>query len=238
MQLYLKDTFPGFAPAKIMGSTTQETIEERKKAIVTFLNFVLKNSVLCKARVFQAFFDVGLGLIVTRVLGRQGKVAGRLAFWTSGALQGGGGSDRRSIFGPGEARRNRPRLTLASRECKYHKLYTVDRSLSIGSYRFILTAERCLIACNVQMTTEVIYQDLNPDNNEGPLEIESVCVNCKENVRSRPETWSLSGDHQASLYSDPLLQASHPDVLLLRPLRLQEQRAPERRTGAGQSGFI
>ncbi|KAI6227495.1 PX domain protein [Aphelenchoides fujianensis] len=56
-QLYLKDTFPRFAETKLFGSTSAETIEERKKAIVEFLNFVLRNDVLCKARVFQAFID-------------------------------------------------------------------------------------------------------------------------------------------------------------------------------------
>ncbi|CAD5224777.1 unnamed protein product [Bursaphelenchus okinawaensis] len=56
-QLYLKDVFPQFAPTKLMGSNTSETIEERKTAIVNFLNFVLRSTVLCKARVFQAFID-------------------------------------------------------------------------------------------------------------------------------------------------------------------------------------
>jgi hypothetical protein len=57
-QLYLKDNFPGFADTKIFGSTDKDTIEERKNSIIGFLNFVLKNDVLCKARVFQSFIDV------------------------------------------------------------------------------------------------------------------------------------------------------------------------------------
>jgi hypothetical protein len=57
-QLYLKDIFPPFSETKIFGSTDKTTIEERKQAIINFLNFVLKNDVLCKARVFQAFIEV------------------------------------------------------------------------------------------------------------------------------------------------------------------------------------
>lgn len=62
-QLYLKDNFPTFANTKLFGSTDKETIEERKNAITVFLNFVLKNDVLCKARVFQSFVDVSSTLI-------------------------------------------------------------------------------------------------------------------------------------------------------------------------------
>ncbi|KAI6189976.1 PX domain protein [Aphelenchoides bicaudatus] len=58
-QLYLKDSFPSFAETKLFGSTDKETIEERKDAILAFLNFILKNDVLCKARVFQTFIDTG-----------------------------------------------------------------------------------------------------------------------------------------------------------------------------------
>ncbi|CAD5231755.1 unnamed protein product [Bursaphelenchus xylophilus] len=56
-QLYLKDNVPLFAPTKLVGSNTPETIEERKTAITNFLNFVLRSTVLCKARVFQTFID-------------------------------------------------------------------------------------------------------------------------------------------------------------------------------------
>ncbi|KAI6213478.1 hypothetical protein M3Y94_00155500 [Aphelenchoides besseyi] len=42
---------------KLFGSTAAETIEERKRTIVQFPNFVLRNDVLCKARIFQTFVD-------------------------------------------------------------------------------------------------------------------------------------------------------------------------------------
>ncbi|KAI1720809.1 PX domain-containing protein [Ditylenchus destructor] len=57
-QLYLKDTFPTFVEAKFFGSSSPETISERRRAIETFLNFVLKSDVLCKARSFQTFIEV------------------------------------------------------------------------------------------------------------------------------------------------------------------------------------
>lgn len=37
----------------------------------------------------------------------------------------------------------------------------------------------------VEMTTEVIYKELNADDdNLAPMEIESMCMNCHENVSS------------------------------------------------------
>uniref|UniRef100_A0A915CUY7 PX domain-containing protein n=1 Tax=Ditylenchus dipsaci TaxID=166011 RepID=A0A915CUY7_9BILA len=56
-QLHLKDTFPNFVEAKLFGSASQEAIQERRRAIDTFLNFVLKNEVMCKTRVFQTFIE-------------------------------------------------------------------------------------------------------------------------------------------------------------------------------------
>ncbi|KAI6186538.1 PX domain protein [Aphelenchoides besseyi] len=56
-QLYLKDKIPEMSSPKLFGSTAAETIEERKRTIVQFLNFVLRNDVLCKARIFQSFVD-------------------------------------------------------------------------------------------------------------------------------------------------------------------------------------
>ncbi|KAH7696161.1 PX domain-containing protein [Aphelenchoides avenae] len=57
-QLYLKDTVPNFAEAKLFGTTAPETIAERRRAITNFMSFVVKNEVLCKARVFQNFIEI------------------------------------------------------------------------------------------------------------------------------------------------------------------------------------
>lgn len=59
-QLYLKGTFPNFVDARLFGTTAPETIAERRRAIESFLNFVLDSDVLRKARVFQAFIEVGV----------------------------------------------------------------------------------------------------------------------------------------------------------------------------------
>lgn len=57
-QLYLKDTFPSFAEAHFFGTNTPEAIEERRHSIENLLNFVFKNEVLCKTRIFQTFVEV------------------------------------------------------------------------------------------------------------------------------------------------------------------------------------
>jgi len=56
-QLYLKGTFPNFAEPRFFGSTSSDTIAERKNAIVEFLKFVLSNEVLCKSRTLQQFLE-------------------------------------------------------------------------------------------------------------------------------------------------------------------------------------
>ncbi|KAI6186524.1 hypothetical protein M3Y98_00141900 [Aphelenchoides besseyi] len=53
----LHDRITAISSPKLFGSTAAETIEERKRTIVQFLNFVLRNDVLCKARIFQSFVD-------------------------------------------------------------------------------------------------------------------------------------------------------------------------------------
>jgi hypothetical protein len=59
-QLYLRGIFPEFAKAKVFGKYEPETIAERISLTARFLNFVLDNDVMRKAKVLHEFFAVVL----------------------------------------------------------------------------------------------------------------------------------------------------------------------------------
>lgn len=58
------------------------------------------------------------------------------------------------------------------------------------------------------MTTDVIYKELNADNDDlAPMDIESLCINCHENVSSSFdwEHCDLLGYHEVDVYADSIL---------------------------------
>lgn len=89
---------------------------------------------------------------------------------------------------------------------------------------------------------EPIYLNLSADDPDlGTTEIESMCMNCQDNVRNyHPEHSNvnsnnivnshgsclhfISGNHKTPLDEDPVLQGDRFDVVFLRTLRLSKQR--------------
>ena len=60
---------------------------------------------------------------------------------------------------------------------------------------------------------------------EGVTEIESLCMNCHDNVSSSsplyyPKLNQISGRHEDSYHPHPILQTSPARIVFLRPLRL------------------
>jgi hypothetical protein len=74
------------------------------------------------------------------------------------------------------------------------------------------------------MSTEVIYKDLNADDeNLAPMEIESMCMNCHENVSvwdSKLNFYVHLGHNKINVHKDSVLQASHCYEFFLRALWL------------------
>ena len=71
-------------------------------------------------------------------------------------------------------------------------------------------------------------------------EIESLCMNCHEDVSyvlpficDLRRLIFVSGHDTAFTHKNPILSRNHPDVLLLRALPVQEQRDPASRRNAG-----
>lgn len=71
-------------------------------------------------------------------------------------------------------------------------------------------------------------------------EIESLCMNCHENVSNAlsficelGQLTFVSGHDTASTHENSILPRDHPDVLLLRALPIQEQRDPASWRNAG-----
>lgn len=68
--------------------------------------------------------------------------------------------------------------------------------------------------------SETMFKDLNADDDDqAPMEIESYCMNCHENVsifvQISLDYFCILGYNKTNVYTYSVLQTSHRDVFLL-----------------------